>query len=201
MEWQLSKDFNLFDVLPEEMIVKIVSYLELPDIAVVMRVSKHLRELLMDDLLWKNQFHKTWPNVFEDLTSSLKARKRLREEAEKEKEKKKQESEKEEKEKKMETEQTEQTTDSSQSVTEAEKGKENEESVTADNTTSEPPLKKQKTADNEPSSAEPNLNPAAAMGDHGGLLGIPLHLTMQIGSDSMFFTFPFQVVLLLLLLL
>lgn len=41
VEWQLEKDVGLFDVLPEEMILKIISYLGPSDFAHLATVSRH----------------------------------------------------------------------------------------------------------------------------------------------------------------
>jgi hypothetical protein len=41
VEWQLDKEIGLFDVLPEEMILKIISYLGPSDFAHLATVSRH----------------------------------------------------------------------------------------------------------------------------------------------------------------
>jgi hypothetical protein len=74
--WALDPALDIFDVLPEEIILQIVSYLSLADLANVALLSKHFNILVQDDFLWKQLYLDAWPraspvSAFTNSTTSL----------------------------------------------------------------------------------------------------------------------------------
>jgi hypothetical protein len=59
-EWALDGSLTVFDVLPDEILVTIVSHLNLTDIATISRVCRHFHEIANDDFLWKQLYFYSW---------------------------------------------------------------------------------------------------------------------------------------------